>query len=172
MKNSKNIIISIITLMGLLIIIFAIFLVIKTERLTNENSVKVYFVRSIDNKDFKLIPTKRKLPRNSSEVKLLIAIQELLKGPSDKEKKAGLYTEIPSSTRILGITETDKKLIINLSKDFESGGGSTSMLLRLKQFINTALDAEKEKPVYLELEGKKVDFIGGEGIAIPQPISR
>ena len=46
------------------------------------------------------------------------------------------------------------------------------MSMRLKQLVNTALDAAKNKPVYLELNNKKVDFIGGEGVIVSQPLSR
>ncbi len=45
------------------------------------------------------------------------------------------------------------------------------MQLRLKQLINTALYSVEEKPVYLQIEGEQVKFIGGEGVMVPQPLS-
>ena len=175
MKNRKNVIISIIALIGAIILISAAFLVIKSQKLTDKNSVKVYFVKSVTSTDFRLTPVRRKLSPDKSRIST--AITELLKGPSEKEKKAGFYTEIPSTTKLIEINENAKNIdhsavIINISKDFESGGGSTSMSMRLKQLANTALDADKVHPVYLQLDGKKIDFIGGEGIIVIQPLSR
>ena len=167
MKKSKNFILS---LMGVIVLISIVFLLVKSIRLTDKNSVKVYFVKSIHTTDFRLTPVRRKFSPDKSRIS--IAMAELLKGPSKKEKKAGFYTEIPSTTKLIEITETPKEVTINISKDFESGGGSTSMIMRFEQLVNTALDAAKDKPVYLELNGKKVDFIGGEGVIVSQPLSR
>ena len=46
------------------------------------------------------------------------------------------------------------------------------MALRLKQLINTALDSVDKKPIYLEIEGEQIKYLGGEGIMVPQPLSR
>jgi spore germination protein GerM len=170
MKNSKNIIILILSLLGVIILISAVILSIKGAKLTDKNSVTVYFVRTFDTADFRLTPVRRKISPDKSRIST--AMTELLKGPSEKEKKAGFYTEIPSATKLIEIKESPKSVIINLSKSFESGGGSTSMIMRLEQLINTALDSVKNKPVFLELDGKKADVIGGEGLIVPQPLSR
>ena len=170
MKISKNIIILILSFVGVAVLISAVFFLTKSEKLTDKNSVSVYFVKSFNKTDFRLIPVRRKISPDKSRIS--VAATELLKGPSEKEKKAGFYTEIPETTRLIGITEGSESIIINLSNDFEAGGGSTSMSIRFKQLVNTALDAAKNKPVYLELNGKKVDFIGGEGVIVSQPLSR
>lgn len=171
MKNSKNLIILAISLFVVIIILITTFFLLnKGEKLTDKNSVTVYFVKSFHVTDFRLTPVRRKFSPDKSRIST--AITELLKGPTEKEIKAGFYTEIPATTKLIEIKETPKDLIINISKDFESGGGSTSMSMRLKQLVNTALDAAKNKPVYLQLNGKKVDFIGGEGVIVSQPLSR
>lgn len=175
MKNNKNIIILIIALIGVIVLTSVAFWVIKSQKLTDKNSVNVYFVKSsfIANNQqayLSLTPVRRKISPEQSRIST--AITELLKGPSKKEKKEGFYTEIPLATKLIAIKESHESVIIDLSKDFESGGGSTSMIMRLKQLVNTALDAAKDKPVYLELNDKKIDFIGGEGVIVSQPLSR
>jgi len=171
MKNSKNLIILAISLFIVIILLLAsLFLLTRSEKLTEKNSVPVYFVKSFSKQDFRLTPVRRKISPDNSRI--LNAVTELLKGPSAAEKKAGFYTEIPLTTKLIEIKENPESFIINVSKDFESGGGSTSMSMRLKQLVNTALDSAKNKPVYLELNGKKVDFIGGEGVIVSQPLSR
>ena len=171
MKNTKNLVTLAISLFVVIIVLMTtFFLLAKNEKLTDKNSVVVYFVKSYKVTDFRLTTVRRKISPYKS--RLSFAMTELLKGPSENEKKAGFYTEIPSTTKLLKITETTKNITIDISKDFESGGGSTSMSMRLKQLANTSLDAAKDKPVYLELNGKKVDFIGGEGVIVSQPLSR
>lgn len=170
MKNSKNSLILIISLLGAVILFSLIFLLTAEEKLTEKNSVPVYFVKSIKNENFKISAVKRKISPKDSRI--TVAITELLKGPSLKEKNKGYYTEIPFTTKLIGVKELPKSIEINLSKDFESGGGSTSMIMRLNQVINTALDNSKSKPVYLEINGKKANAIGGEGIIVSQPLVR
>ena len=46
------------------------------------------------------------------------------------------------------------------------------MALRLEQITNTALDSVDKKPVYLEIEGERIKYFGGEGVMVPQPLSR
>lgn len=171
MKNTKNLVILAISLFVVIIVLISTFIFLnESEKLTDKNSVSIYFVKNLNKPDFQLTAVRRKLSPDNSRI--LTAITELLKGPNKTEKKSGIYTEIPTTTRLIGINENQKTVIINLSKDFASGGGSTSMSYRLKQLVNTALDSAKDKPVYLQLDGKKVDFIGGEGVIVSQPLSR
>jgi len=159
----------------LLIIIFVIIAIVANIKrrqqpaLTKDNSVAIYFVESYDN-EFSLTPVKRKI--HKGEDRLKIALNELLKGPDKNEKNLGYFTEIPEETKIIEIKEAPERVIINLSQEFEQGGGSASMTLRLKQLVNTVLDSVEEKPVYLELNGKQVKHIGGEGVMVPQPLTK
>jgi len=145
-------------------------LIVKEYSMTKKTSFYVYFIKNLGGVSYKLEALERKIPVDRDN-KIQIAVKNLLDGPTKKEKKQGYYTEIPISTKLIGVEKTEKDVVINLSKDFESGGGSTSMIMRLKQLTNTCLDAEKELPVYLEIEGKRATTIGGEGLMVPQPLS-
>lgn len=101
---------------------------------------------------------------------LKFAIKTLINGPSVKEKKLGVYTEIPASTRLISITESPSRVVINLSSDFENGGGTDGLYKRLFQLIKTT-KINSNLPLYLQLDGKQVDVIGGEGIMINQPLT-
>lgn len=99
------------------------------------------------------------------------AIQELLIAPSDWEKsKKGLSSEIPAGTKILSIREGDSNILIDLSSTFESGGGAESTYIRVRQLIKTSL-ANTKLPVYLYINGKQADVIGGEGVMLKQPLT-
>ncbi len=112
---------------------------------------------------------KREIPKD--ENKLEFAIKELLKGPNIVEKASGIYSEIPQNTKLISIKQTGNKIIINLSSDFELGGGTDSIYSRMMQLIKTSVNCTQNKKIYLYLNGKQVNFIGGEGIMISQPLT-
>jgi spore germination protein GerM len=106
---------------------------------------------------------------------LTYVLLQLLKGPNDEESAQGLYSEIPKGTRLLGLNSTDKIITINLSKQFVAGGGSHSMLARLSELTQTikAALAKSNTPnasVYLQMDGKPLRTLGGEGLDIDEPI--
>ncbi len=98
------------------------------------------------------------------------AIKELIIAPTEWEKNKGLSSEIPQNTKILSIRENTDCIFIDLSSTFESGGGAESTYIRVNQLIKTSL-ANTKLPVYLYIDGKQADVIGGEGIMIKQPLS-
>jgi spore germination protein GerM len=163
----KNILIFVIATLALFIAMSgALFL--KNKIIKNSlNTVNIYFVKQNQNSKAVLKPVKRII--KPDENRLDTAIAELLKGPDPSELKKRFSSEIPPETKLLEITEKPDRVVINLSQKFESGGGSSSMNTRVLQVSYTASDAVK-KPVYLELEGKEVKYIGGEGIEITQPL--
>ena len=98
------------------------------------------------------------------------AIKELVSAPTKWEKSKGFTSEIPQGTKILSVREGEGSIMIDLSSAFEAGGGAESTYTRVKQVIKTA-KANTNLPVYLYINGKQADVIGGEGIMIKQPLS-
>jgi len=100
------------------------------------------------------------------------AIQLLLEGPNDKEKADGLYSEIPPKTKLYQVKQQKNgDLIINLSESFAQGGGSTSVTARIAQLVRTVKIYSPDAPVYLYIEGKKAEYIGGDGVFLKQPLN-
>ena len=98
------------------------------------------------------------------------AIQELLSAPSKWEKSKGFASEIPQGTKLLSVRESNSGIMIDLSSEFESGGGAESTYMRIKQMIKT-VNANSPKPVYLFINGNQANVIGGEGVMIKQPLN-
>ena len=134
-----------------------------------KNIVEIYFLALDSNDNGIYRKVHRELP--PGENKFEYAIKELLKGPNVIEKAQGTYTEIPKTTKLLSIKQTEKKIIINFSEDFQNGGGTDSIYSRMMQLIKTAINNTKNKKIYLYLNGKQVNIIGGEGIMITQPLT-
>ncbi len=136
---------------------------------TETKKAEIYFLalNSDANGIYKIVT--REIPQN--EDKLDFAVKELLKGPNIVEKSMGTYSEIPKNTKLLGIKHQGNKIIINLSDDFQWGGGTDSIYSRMMQLIKTSINNSKNKKIYLYINGKQLNFIGGEGIMISQPLN-
>lgn len=132
--------------------------------------VNVYFIGQNANKEEVYKVVKREYDSTKGETKLKYSIENLLKGPTSAEKAKGVYSEIPQGTRLISLEETPNKIVINLSTDFEQGGGTDGLYKRLYQLIKTA-NKNTVLDVYLYINGKQADVIGGEGIMLNQPLN-
>jgi spore germination protein GerM len=91
---------------------------------------------------------------------------------TENPPESELYSAIPTNTKVLSATTKNKEIRINLSKAFTSGGGSASMQGRIIQVLYTATTLEPDAKVFLSVEGKPLKLIGGEGLEVPQPMTR
>ena len=99
-------------------------------------------------------------------------LQQLVAGPMGPDLEAGATTAIPEGTEVLGVERDFDGLHVDLSSEFESGGGSLSMQLRVAQIVYTATQFEGVDAVRILIDGKEVDAIGGEGVVVSEPLTR
>ena len=132
-------------------------------------AVKVYLLDVADT-NFELVPVTLKVESadDPSEI-LYTAFNQLLDGTT---KASAGFSEIPGETTLLDLTVEDDGVHVDLSAEFEQGGGSASMTGRLAQVIYTATSLEPADPVWLSVEGTPLDLLGGEGLEISQPMTR
>ncbi len=133
---------------------------------TTAVTVRVYFSRNE-----KMQPVLRTLPAGTKAT-LSAAITALLAGPDAAESAAGLSSQIPSGTTLLGLVISGKTATVDLSSQYESGGGSLSMTNRLAQVVYTATQFPTVANVKFKLNGKPVKIFSGEGIMIDKPQTR
>ncbi|MCL4078384.1 GerMN domain-containing protein [Coriobacteriia bacterium Es71-Z0120] len=100
------------------------------------------------------------------------ALNELLKGPSSTDAAYGFHTEIPAGTRLRSVSIRDRVATVDLTGEFDDGGGSLSMFMRLAQLVFTATQFDTVDAVTLKLDGRPVDVFSGEGIVIDHPMQR
>jgi len=110
--------------------------------------------------------TVHQTPANSTDHPLESALKQLLNGPTQAEKEEGFYSEIPQGTKLLGVQVSHQVVHVNLSKEFTQGGGSTSMIQRVKELKDTIASVEGNYPVKIEIEGKPLNVLGGEGLEL------
>ncbi len=96
------------------------------------------------------------------------AITALLEGPSADD--GDRTTAIPEGTELLDIAIADDGVLtVDLSRQFESGGGSLSMQMRVAQVVYTAFQFPTVTGVLFRLDGEPVTAIGGEGLLVDEP---
>jgi germination protein M len=101
------------------------------------------------------------------------ALNELMTGVTPYEHDLGLSTAIPEGARLLDVAlQDDGTLIVDVSGEFEAGGGSFSMQMRVAQVVFTATQFDTIDRVQLRVEGQDVEAIGGEGLMVDQPLTR
>lgn len=103
---------------------------------------------------------------------LAAALRELLAGPTEAERRTGLVTAIPDGTRLRSLRIANGVVLVDLSREIESGGGSSSMLGRLWQIVYTATQLPQASRVQLLVDGHRRSALGGEGVVIDRPLSR
>lgn len=102
------------------------------------------------------------------------AMQALLKGPTSGEADSvpGLSTAIPTDSEFLGVRIEDGIATVNLSHEFETGGGTFSMSARLAQVVYTLTRFPTIEAVSFELDGEPVTVFSSEGLIIDHPLTR
>jgi hypothetical protein len=100
------------------------------------------------------------------------AISELLEGPTGSEADFGVTTSVPDGTILLGLDIADGLATVDLSREFESGGGSASMFGRLAQVVYTLTQFPTVERVAFRLDGQPVTVFSGEGIVLDGPSVR
>ncbi len=100
------------------------------------------------------------------------ALEALLNGPSATDAQQELTSAIPKGTRLRNVRVVAGVATIDLSTEFDSGGGSLSMTARIAQVVYTATQFSTIQKVLFEIDGKPVTALGGEGIVIDKAQSR
>lgn len=131
--------------------------------------IRAYFVLDGDVGVEGLVPTLREVPETTAVARA--AMETLLRGEILTQYDR-LATAIPDGTRLLGLTIRDGIATVDLSREFESGGGSASAFYRLGQVVYTLTQFPTVRSVLFQVEGTTVTTFGSEGIVLEGPQAR
>ena len=110
-----------------------------------------------------LVPVYRDAPSSGDEA--FDAVEILLEGPTAEEIAGtpAMHTAIPEGTTLLGVRVDDGVATVDLSAEFDDGGGSASMFARLAQVVFTVTRAAQVDEVVFNLVSEPVSVfsIGG-----------
>lgn len=128
---------------------------------------QIYWLRD-EAEHLVLVPQKISTTKDTPEVILNKLFTELL----NNAPETGLINTIPENTKLLDVEIKENDITLNFSPEFTQGGGGASMIGRLAQVLYTATSFSPEAKVWLRVDGKPLEVLGGEGLAIAQPITR
>jgi spore germination protein GerM len=139
----------------------------------DDGTVKIWRLDDDGKKTF-LVPQDRKDPEASTsnpEIRVQKSMSNLLASAGKPDGK--LTSTIPVGTKLLSTRIMADGIHVDLSKEFNQVSGATSVIGRLGQVIYTATAQNPDAPVWITIEGKKLELLGdGVGVEIRQPITR
>ena len=134
--------------------------------------VRAYFIMGSFTGNEGLVPVLREVPKTQAVA--TAAMTALLQGPNDAEMagRPAMFTAIPDGTKLLGISIKNGIATVNLSREYESGGGSASIFGRLAQVTFTLTQFSSVTSVLFELDGNPVSLFSGEGVILDHAVGR
>jgi len=120
-----------------------------------------YFIR-----DGRVAPTHRSV---NAAAPARDAVLALIAGPSAVESAAGLSSDVPSSTRLLGVSISASVATVDLSREF-TGGTTASQARRVAQVVCTLTHFATIRSVTFHIEGAPLSSLGG--VALSRPVTR
>lgn len=106
-----------------------------------------------------------------SEAVATAAMNALLAGPSAEEQATwpAISSAIPAGTKLLGLTVENGIAKVDLSEEFEAGGGTFSVTARLAQVVYTLTQFPTVQGVEFYIEGTRVEMFSSEGLILEGP---
>jgi spore germination protein GerM len=147
----------------------------KTPKIADNSATTIKIWRLDDNgKKTTLVAQESKDPEASTtnpEVRVQRSMSTLIASAGKPDGK--LTSTIPIGTKLLSTRIMADGIHIDLSKEFTQSSGATSAIGRLGQVVYTATSQNPDAPVWITVEGKKLEVLGdGVGVEIRQPITR
>jgi germination protein M len=131
----------------------------------------LWFVRVENDGLIARVAVKRKLP--ASDTPLVDALNALAAGPSPEERKKGYSSLIPAGTKLLSATVRGTTAYLSFNDQFQFNSfGIEGYAAQLRQIVWTATEFDSVKDVQFLIEGRRVDYLGAEGIFIGSPVGR
>ncbi|MBD1894062.1 GerMN domain-containing protein [Coleofasciculus sp. FACHB-129] len=140
----------------------------SAQQLPSQKTVQVYWLKSSGSK-IEVVPAPVKIQAGvKSENILEGAFNRLLAGPNDP----AYSSTIPKGTQLRNLDVREDGVHVDLSQEFTAGGGSASMTGRVAQILYTATSINPNTNVWIDVEGKRLEVLGGEGLELNQPLTR
>ncbi|HIK33193.1 MAG TPA: GerMN domain-containing protein [Oscillatoriales cyanobacterium M4454_W2019_049] len=135
----------------------------------NTQTAQIYWLKDTGTKlELAPVEVSVKADANNPDEVLKGAFEQLLSPSSSTE----VVNAIPTGTQLKSVAVKGDGIYVDLSSEFAEGGGSAGIVGRLAQVLYTATSLDSTAAVWIRVDGKPLTTIGGEGIEIPQPLTR
>lgn len=139
-----------------------------TETVIPPNTPATLKVRLYFGYEDRVMAVEREIPYTTGVAKATML--ELLKGPSAADLKGlALHTEIPVGTKLNSVSIANGVARVDLSDQFDDGGGTLSVTMRLAQVVYTLCQFPTIDSVEFYMGGEKVEVFSGEGLMLDGP---
>ena len=139
----------------------------QTPATTQYTTAKIYLLKDTG-RNLELVPLPIEVNTDQPNTVLTAAFNSLLTNINNGTASS----TIPEGTELRSVKILDDGIHVDLSTEFTTGGGSASMIGRLAQVIYTATTLQPEAKVWIDVEGKPLEILGGEGLEIERPMTR
>ncbi len=131
----------------------------------------LYFIRVTD--DGRTFPQRVVRPVYYASSPLTETIQTLIAGPSGSELDDGLLNLIPEGTSLISAHVSDGVAFLNFNQSFRFNPlGAEGTVAQLLQVIYSSTEFPTVERVQFLVEGERVDYLGGDGIYVGEPLGR
>ena len=134
---------------------------------TQSTTASIYLLKDTG-RNLELVPLPIEVDTDQPNTVLTTAFNSLLTGIDGGTASS----TIPEGTKLRSVKILDDGIHVDLSQEFTTGGGSASMSSRLAQVIYTATSLQPKAKVWIDVEGKPLEVLGGEGLLLEQPLTR
>lgn len=132
-----------------------------------EQKAQIYWLKDTGS-HLELAPKSIMVAASQPNAILQAAFDDLLAGPTDTT----MSSTIPDRTKLRSVKIKQDGIHVDLSQEFTTGGGSASMTGRVAQVLYTATTLQPNAKVWISVEGKPLEVLGGEGLELEQPLTR
>ncbi|MFA5714440.1 MAG: GerMN domain-containing protein [Candidatus Paceibacterota bacterium] len=121
--------------------------------------VKVYFSKQGNEGDCTAVfPVERNIIKTEAVAR--VAIEELIKGPTDEEKNSGYFSGINQNSKINKLTIVNGTAMIDFNEALEEGIGGSCLVAEIrKQITETLMQFSSVKKVVISIDGRTEDIL-------------
>ncbi len=131
----------------------------------------LYYIRVTD--DGRTFPQRVVRPVYYDTSPLTETIRALLAGPNGIELSSGLLNLIPDGTQLISAHVRNGTAFLNFNQAFRFNPlGAEGTVAQLLQIIYSSTEFPTVERVQFLVEGEQIDYLGGDGIYVGEPLGR
>jgi spore germination protein GerM len=137
----------------------------------NRYMAGLYYIKVTD--DGRTFPQRVVRPVYYASSPLTETINTLIGGPSGDELADGLLNLIPDGTQLLSAQVRNSVAYLNFNENFRFNPlGAEGTVAQLLQIIYSSTEFPTVSQVQFLVEGETIDYLGGDGIYVGEPLGR
>ncbi|TVQ40644.1 MAG: hypothetical protein EA384_02395 [Spirochaetaceae bacterium] len=132
---------------------------------------KLYFIRVTD--DGRIFPEQVDRTVAYTNNPMTQTLHALIAGPTIDELNAGLLNLMPENTRLISAAIRDETAYLNFNEAFRFNPmGVEGLVAQLQQVVFSTTEFGTIRRVQILIEGQRVQYLGGDGVYIGEPLDR